>query len=119
MMARLTTMPVAPPSACRNRAAISCGSVCASEQPMLAATISDWYEDRAQRIGAALASVKPPFVRLRIEADRAITVDAAERKEILSRYVDHSRRFEAAAARRGSTRTGAVIPAITSSRTDA
>ncbi len=40
MMARLTTMPVAPPSACRKRAAISCGSVCASEQPMLAATIS-------------------------------------------------------------------------------
>ena len=39
MMARLTTMPVAPPSACRNRAAISCGSVCASEQPILAATI--------------------------------------------------------------------------------
>jgi DNA-binding NarL/FixJ family response regulator len=37
-------------------------------------------------------------------------VDAAERKEILNRYRDHSRRFEAAAARRGSTRTGAVIP---------
>ena len=37
-------------------------------------------------------------------------MDAAERKEILSRYRDHSRRFEAAAARRGSTRTGAVIP---------
>ena len=29
-------------------------------------------------------------------------MDAAERKEILSRYVDHSRRFEAAAKRRGS-----------------
>jgi DNA-binding NarL/FixJ family response regulator len=27
-------------------------------------------------------------------------VDAAERKEILSRYMDHQRRFEAAAARR-------------------
>jgi DNA-binding CsgD family transcriptional regulator len=27
-------------------------------------------------------------------------VDAAERKEILSRYINHSRRFEAAAARR-------------------
>ena len=37
-------------------------------------------------------------------------VDAAERKEILNRYRDHSRRFEAAAARRGSTRTGSVIP---------
>ena len=38
------------------------------------------------------------------------TVDAAERKEILERYRDHSRRFEAAAARRGSSRTGSVIP---------
>ena len=37
-------------------------------------------------------------------------VDAAERKEILDRYRDHSRRFEAAAARRSSTRRGAVIP---------
>ncbi len=37
-------------------------------------------------------------------------VDAAERKEILSRYRDHSRRFEAAAARRSTSRTGAVIP---------
>src|SRR4249920_1712176 len=37
-------------------------------------------------------------------------VDAAERKEILNRYRDHSRRFEAAAARRSSTRRGAVIP---------
>jgi DNA-binding NarL/FixJ family response regulator len=37
-------------------------------------------------------------------------VDAAERKEILSRYRDHSRRFEAAAAKRGSSRAGAVIP---------
>jgi ATP/maltotriose-dependent transcriptional regulator MalT len=37
-------------------------------------------------------------------------VDAAQRKEILSRYRAHSRRFEATAARRGSTRTGDVIP---------
>ena len=37
-------------------------------------------------------------------------VDAAERREILNRYRDHSRRFEAAAARRNSNRTGAVIP---------
>jgi DNA-binding NarL/FixJ family response regulator len=36
-------------------------------------------------------------------------VDAAERKEILSRYIDHSRRFEAAAARR-SNGAGEVIP---------
>lgn len=37
-------------------------------------------------------------------------VDAAERKEILERYRDHSRRFEAAAARRAQSRVGAVIP---------
>jgi DNA-binding NarL/FixJ family response regulator len=37
-------------------------------------------------------------------------VDAAERKEILSRYMDHSRRFDQAAARRGSQRNGSVIP---------
>jgi DNA-binding NarL/FixJ family response regulator len=37
-------------------------------------------------------------------------VDAAERKEILDRYRDHSRRFEAAAARRSAGRTGSVIP---------
>ncbi len=42
-------------------------------------------------------------------ADETI-VDAAERKEILSRYRDHSRRFEAAAARRSTMRPGAVIP---------
>ncbi len=36
-------------------------------------------------------------------------MDAAERKEILSRYIDHTRRFEAVAARRSNT--GAeVIP---------
>ena len=29
-------------------------------------------------------------------------MDAAERKEILSRYIDHARRFDAAAARRSS-----------------
>jgi DNA-binding NarL/FixJ family response regulator len=37
-------------------------------------------------------------------------VDAAERREILNRYRDHSRRFEAAAARRSASRRGAVIP---------
>lgn len=36
-------------------------------------------------------------------------VDAAERKEILSRYRDHSRRFEAAAARRSTSRSSSVI----------
>ena len=37
-------------------------------------------------------------------------VDATERKEILDRYHDHRRRFEAAAARRSGSRAGAVIP---------
>ena len=38
-------------------------------------------------------------------------MDAAERKEILSRYVDHSRRFDAVAKRRGSNSGGGeVIP---------
>jgi DNA-binding NarL/FixJ family response regulator len=42
-------------------------------------------------------------------ADTRIVVDAAERKEILSRYVDHSRRFDAVAARRGQG-NAEVIP---------
>jgi DNA-binding NarL/FixJ family response regulator len=42
------------------------------------------------------------------EADRE-SVDAAERKEILSRYRDHSRRFEEVAARRGPDVNGEVI----------
>ena len=41
-------------------------------------------------------------------ADSGI-VDAAERNEILSRYADHARRFEAAAARR-SSRSAEIIP---------
>ena len=36
-------------------------------------------------------------------------MDAAERDQILSRYLDHQRRFEAAAARRSSA-NGEVIP---------
>jgi DNA-binding NarL/FixJ family response regulator len=36
-------------------------------------------------------------------------VDAAERKEILSRYMDHSRRFEEAASRR---RNGAPVAEV-------
>ena len=37
-------------------------------------------------------------------------VDAAERKEILSRYIDHSRRFEEVAQRRSGATNGEVIP---------
>ena len=36
-------------------------------------------------------------------------MDAAERKEILNRYLDHSRRFEAAAARRAGG-SAEIIP---------
>ena len=37
-------------------------------------------------------------------------MDAAQRKDILSRYLDHSRRFEEAAARRGGQQSADVIP---------
>jgi DNA-binding NarL/FixJ family response regulator len=37
-------------------------------------------------------------------------VDAAERKEILNRYQDHSRRFEEVASRRRNGNGGEVIP---------
>ncbi len=38
-------------------------------------------------------------------------MDAAERKEILARYIDHARRFDAAAARVGRS-SGDVIPLV-------
>jgi DNA-binding NarL/FixJ family response regulator len=37
-------------------------------------------------------------------------MDAAQRKDILSRYLDHARRFEEAAARRNGQETAEVIP---------
>jgi len=37
-------------------------------------------------------------------------VDAAQRKEILSRYVGHARRFDEVAARRGPSEIAEVIP---------
>ena len=37
-------------------------------------------------------------------------MDAAERKEILTRYMDHSRRFEQVAATRRQNGNGEVIP---------
>ena len=37
-------------------------------------------------------------------------MDAAERKEILNRYVEHSRRFEEVAARRNNGQSADVIP---------
>ena len=48
---------------------------------------------------------------LKRDSQRADTrgVDAAERNKVLSRYIEHSRRFEAVAARRAAG-TGDVIP---------
>ncbi len=46
--------------------------------------------------------------RLQSTADTH-TVDAAERKKILSRYIDHSRRFDEAAARRTNV-SAEIIP---------
>jgi DNA-binding NarL/FixJ family response regulator len=37
-------------------------------------------------------------------------MDAAQRKDILSRYLDHARRFEEAAARRNGHESAEVIP---------
>jgi len=37
-------------------------------------------------------------------------MDAAERKDILSRYLGHTRRFDEVAARRGSNQSAEVIP---------
>lgn len=37
-------------------------------------------------------------------------MDAAQRKDILSRYLDHARRFEEAAARRNGQESAEVIP---------
>ena len=60
---------------------------------------------------SALSSLENGACRLKASphtADSRI-VDAAERNEILSRYADHARRFEAAAARR-SSRSAEIIP---------
>jgi DNA-binding NarL/FixJ family response regulator len=40
-------------------------------------------------------------------------MDAAQRNEILARYVDHSRRFEEAAQRRSTSNGGAEVVPIT------
>ena len=60
---------------------------------------------------SVLSSLENGAYRLKastVAADSRI-VDAAERNEILSRYADHARRFEAAAARR-SSRSAEIIP---------
>jgi DNA-binding NarL/FixJ family response regulator len=42
--------------------------------------------------------------------DISLHMDAAERKDILSRYLDHSRRFDEAAARHSGAQDAEVIP---------
>jgi DNA-binding NarL/FixJ family response regulator len=49
-------------------------------------------------------------LKRRVEPADTGCVDAAERQQILSRYRDHSRRFEEVAARRGTHGNGEVIP---------
>ena len=90
-----------PPNCLRRRA-------CERSEPRPAA------EDEPAR-NPRCGRVHPFEVPLPLKRDGEATdrycVDAAERKEILNRYRDHSRRFEAAAARRNSSkRTGSVIP---------
>ena len=60
---------------------------------------------------SALSSLENGARRLKARPDTADSriVDAVERNEILSRYADHARRFEAAAARR-SSRSAEIIP---------
>jgi DNA-binding NarL/FixJ family response regulator len=75
-------------------------------RPSLAATASHPLGvPRSRHAGFALLK------RVAAKTDTQF-VDAAERREILNRYRDHSRRFEAAAARRNSKRSGAVIPFV-------
>jgi DNA-binding NarL/FixJ family response regulator len=60
-------------------------------------------------LACAAAQNDAVFLKRGLQAADTPNVDAAERKEILDRYRDHSRRFEAAAARRGSNHAGSVI----------
>jgi DNA-binding NarL/FixJ family response regulator len=53
--------------------------------------------------------VMPELKGYRGRADSPFCMDAAERQAILSRYVDHSRRFDQAAARR-SNDSAEIIP---------
>ena len=70
------------------------------------------FKRPATRRGGIPRTSDTSTCRLKRAAREADTefVDAAERREILNRYRDHSRRFEAAAARRGAKPTGSVIP---------
>jgi DNA-binding NarL/FixJ family response regulator len=73
---------------------------------------SDVQADAAARFTGLPRSsdATPPHLkRVGAKADTG-AVDAAERREILNRYRDHSRRFEAAAARRSAKPAGSVIP---------
>jgi DNA-binding NarL/FixJ family response regulator len=64
----------------------------------------------ARRLPRSSETTTPRDLKGRVPSADTGFVDAAERKEILNRYRDHSRRFEAAAARRSTRRHGSVIP---------
>ena len=80
---------------------------------------------RAERASRAARITRSRYLSPKARSGGADTgcVDAAERKEILNRYRDHSRRFEAAAARRSSkpdaarsSRSLRLPPCVSSSR---
>ena len=85
--------PPPPPSCLRPRAG---GST--TRRPRLAGV----RRDRRGAPGSPDRGTCPP--KAQSGGTDTDSVDAAERKEILNRYRDHSRRFEAAAARRNSKR---------------
>ena len=59
--------------------------------------------------GLGIPSEGDVLLKRALAASDSETVDPAERKEILSRYVDHARRFEEAAARRAGS-NAEIIP---------
>ncbi len=105
--------------ACHFAEEVRAGAIVPVERaPVLDATVDESRAPAPVRAARGLtnADVHPfeapiPLKRYPAAADTH-DVDAAERREILNRYRDHSRRFEAAAARRNPKRTGAVIPFV-------
>ena len=90
------------------------GAIARSTQPAAVGWSTRRNPRRCRRFVAVLsASVPERFTSFELKTGlhRADVrhVDAAEREEIMSRYLDHSRRFEAAAARR-SNGNAEVIP---------
>lgn len=68
-----------------------------------------WTFADAGRDGAKSHAWRNRGIHGWVEMGDTCAVDAAEREKILSRYQNHSRRFETDAARRAAGRTGSVI----------